>query len=254
MAGYRDPTAVFLRRLGGWVIDAGIVFVFLVLAEIYMVDHGTPVLLGDPQCDVSGYSCIGTADERYLVTDAEATTYNIVFGSAFVLLVLDFIVLQGLTGATVGKYACGIRLINKKERRPGLLRCTARLCFFWIDFFCWGLVGILAYNQSTNHRRVADMIAGTMVVHKGYLDERAAHAAGTKPYGGFAWTALGPPLPGGYAPPLPGYAIPPGYPSPASPPPGGYAPPPSYPPPPAPAPPTWAPPPPPGPDDRGTSP
>lgn len=202
MASYQDPTAVFLRRLGAWAIDIGLVFTFFVAAEVYGQLVGRRVPYGDPQCRVGWNSCLGEGSEVTLVEGTDAYIWGGLIILGFVFALANFIGLQGWKGATVGKFATGIRTVNARSENAGFGRCTLRTLFGWIDFLCSGLVGIVAYLTSKNHRRVADMIGGTVVVRKAYLDQRAAQPL--SPAGAPAMPVGMPPAAyGGYPPASP---------------------------------------------------
>lgn len=242
MAVYRDPTAVFAQRLGAFLIDLALVIAVFFVAQTYAFNNGEQFSGRPSSCDAAGSICVNSGSDTYLLTDGDASTYKYILMGAVVLALLNYVILQGLTGATVGKFALGIRTINGKDEPCGIGRAFLRTLFSPIDFLCSGLVGIVAYLRSKNHRRVADMIGGTTVVRKDFLIQRqmaaesgaaaaAAAAASATPRGGFANQE---PYPGAYGgatgAPLAGHgagspAMPPGPTIPAAPPgaPPGFA-------------------------------
>ncbi|MFT7619026.1 MAG: putative RDD family membrane protein YckC [Planctomycetota bacterium] len=67
---------------------------------------------------------------------------NILIGSSFratyvaeSVHFLHFVVLEGLTGASIGKRLMGLRVITKSGDRPGLLRAAMRLAVLEVPFF-----------------------------------------------------------------------------------------------------------------------
>jgi uncharacterized RDD family membrane protein YckC len=82
------------------------------------------------------------------------------------LLVL--VVLQGLTGATVGKVLAGIRVVGPDGNPPGVLRALLRTVFLVVDAFPYviPLLGWLVALGNSRHRRFGDYAAGTMVARR----------------------------------------------------------------------------------------
>jgi uncharacterized RDD family membrane protein YckC len=76
-----------------------------------------------------------------------------------------FAVMEGLFGASLGKYMTGLRVVAESGNRIGLPLSMARWALFAIDgplslFLC----GIIMSSTSRGHRRLGDKAASTYVV------------------------------------------------------------------------------------------
>jgi len=140
---------------------------------------------------------------------------------------LDLVLLQGMTGASIGKYVMSLRVVDAQGAPCGVGRAFLRWVLLIVDSLCF-IVGLLVASLTHPHRRIGDLAAGTYVVGVASLGRPVTGAPPAYQYG-YA------------APGAPGWA-PPG--APAPPPGWGTTPPPAWgaPPPPA-APPVWGPPP-----------
>jgi len=88
-------------------------------------------------------------------------------GSAWLLLivVLYYVLGEGLTGRTVGKLITGIRVVDPKTGgRPGLLSGVVRTALRLIDGIFAYLVAFLFVVNSDRRRRLGDIAAKTQVV------------------------------------------------------------------------------------------
>jgi len=234
-----DPTSVIGRRIGAFFIDAAIAtFVFAMIFFPLATKRTFGETLELPGChrkfdEPTQVECTNRA-----VFQIGDTVYEADGGPTFSLDVafalLYFGILPGLTGATLGKFATGLRVVDEDGRIANMGKSLVRWLLFAIDGpFTLFLCGLLTSILSKGHRRLGDMAAGTYVV--------AAQAVGNP-------IAVGGPVPV-YTPPMYG-APPPAYGGPpppvyGGPPPPPYgAPPPSYgapPPPPAGPGPQWDP-------------
>ena len=85
------------------------------------------------------------------------------------LSLLYLVVLQGLTGKTVGKLTTGIRTVREDGQVPGIGKALIRWLLLIVDdfpYFIPMLVGFVCALSSAGHRRVGDMGAKTFVVVK----------------------------------------------------------------------------------------
>jgi uncharacterized RDD family membrane protein YckC len=163
-----------------------------------------------------------------------------------VISLIYFTLMEGFFGATVGKFATGIRVVKEDGTKADFGVALIRNILRIIDGLFLYLVGAILVWTSPRKQRLGDRVAKTVVVEASSVG--AGPAGGPPP--GAAWV---PPVsPGGVAPPpipppppIPGapapVAAPPG---PVTPPPGPLSPPPGPVPPPDPGP---VPPPDPGP-------
>jgi uncharacterized RDD family membrane protein YckC len=176
-----DPTAVLGRRAGAYVVD------WLVLAAIpiaiFFASAGVTLWESPLTCaqieasgefDPSGRTCIDDIDVTLGDDEYNAVTFRTIApilagGFALLYLVVVQWILQGLTGATLGKAVFGIRTVNAGGTGPGLGKQLVR-GLLWIVpdglISCFGIpvVAALTAGLSRGHRRVGDMAAGTYVV------------------------------------------------------------------------------------------
>ena len=95
----------------------------------------------------------------------------------YVVLVLgllgEFIVLQGLTGYTPGKWLLGIRVVTANGQPPGIAAAIKRTIPLLFELY--GLVAIYAIWSHPHGQRFGDRWAGTYVVraHRGELPQPA---------------------------------------------------------------------------------
>ncbi|GAA1634649.1 RDD family protein [Actinoplanes couchii] len=75
-----------------------------------------------------------------------------------------YILLEGTTGRTVGKYATGIRVVSREGGSAGLVSAVVRTALRIIDGLAGYLVGLIIVVNSGQRRRLGDMAAKTLVV------------------------------------------------------------------------------------------
>ena len=79
----------------------------------------------------------------------------------------NFVILQGLTGRTIGKLLARICTVDAAGRPCGIGRATVRWLFLVVDafpYFVPMLVGFIVTVSSRNRQRVGDLVAKTWVV------------------------------------------------------------------------------------------
>jgi len=88
----------------------------------------------------------------------------------FVLVIANSVVLQGVTGASVGKHLVGIRTVDAEGKVCGVGKAFVRWLMWIVDAFpyCLPLVGFITFFSSKEHQRVGDRVAKTYVVDKQY--------------------------------------------------------------------------------------
>ena len=182
-----DPTAVMGRRVGAYLID-GLLVVLLTLLAV-LATGGLSEQKGLSDCtSVDGVICLQGGDRVYLVEGAPAWALFLVpLAYAVVISVL----IQGRTGATPGKAAFGVRVVDPGGRGPGVVRAFVRTLLLPVDLIgcVVPLVGPITASVSRGHRRVGDMAAHTFVVDRATTGRAIVMPA-----------ALAPPLPPGPAP------------------------------------------------------
>jgi len=163
-----DPTAVFGRRVGAFVIDSLVVLVpgvAIASTQYTSFDTSSTGMDGTDFCDEyieqEGGTCFSFGDTAYY-SDA---TFDAASLAPLGFSLLLFVVLQGLTGWTVGKVLLGLRTVKEDGSVVGIGKALVRWLLLVIDSLpCLGLVGLITAGTSTGHRRVGDMAAKTYVV------------------------------------------------------------------------------------------
>jgi uncharacterized RDD family membrane protein YckC len=211
-----DPTNVMGRRIGAWVID---VIPALVIGFV-VVGHGMTRVDGAQAnyCDLyrsvhgSGALCFQSGSTAYYSTSGFR-------GTGFLLSLIYWFalagVLQGVTGATLGKHMLGLRVVDANGNIAGVGKALLRTFIGVFEIgFCFPIALITALVTHP-HRRVGDFAAGTFVVATQSVGTPIGAARGASPYPP-AWTppptTWGPPPAGGTPPwgaPAPGWGAPP---------------------------------------------
>ena len=200
----RDTTAVMGRRIGAWVLDLAL-YLGLALALFFALSEWTPVpdgFVGDPcaaaesQVGDAASGCAELGDRVYLHSDLD----NRVQTALSVVYFAFFVVLQGRTGASPGKFLTGLRVVDERGARAGVLRSLVRTLLWVVDAAPWflPLVGFIVGLTSTGHRRVGDLAAGTFVVRKRDVGTPPLATATAAPGASWgapppAWPPTGPP-------------------------------------------------------------
>jgi uncharacterized RDD family membrane protein YckC len=115
---------------------------------------------------------LGTLFARMLGGGARAAGTSAETGAivlAIVVTLLNFGVLPGLTGLTLGKWAAGLRIKRVDEGNPGIGRALLRhFIGYPLSLVTFG-IGFLLAITTVQGRGLHDMIAGTVVVREGSL-------------------------------------------------------------------------------------
>lgn len=167
-SGGGDPTSVFGPRVGAAVVDGvavAVPYFAYTWSQVEYRDIGDTGLSGTEYCDrytdeIGGF-CVNVDDTVYYTDDAGGSSALILVGLAIAL----YVVLQGLTGWTIGKRLVGIRCVRADGSPPGVGRALVRWLLWIVDGLpCFGLVGVITALTTVGHRRVGDMAASTYVV------------------------------------------------------------------------------------------
>lgn len=95
---------------------------------------------------------------------AGGTVMEFGLATALVVALLDFIVLPGLTGWTLGKWVTGLRIERRDGERAGFLRTLLRHTVgYLLSLLTLGL-GFLLAAFNREGRALHDLLAGTVVV------------------------------------------------------------------------------------------
>jgi uncharacterized RDD family membrane protein YckC len=173
-----DPTDVIGRRVGAFAIDAAIVaVVFFVLAFALPVtkDYARPSA-ATAECDRINANdsqvCIPANETVYIYDSGEIVA---VVGVPALIWFLNAGLLTGLAGGSIGKLMVGLRVIRRSDgHRCGFWRGLLRGGMWIVDGapWCFPVVGLATGLSTRGHRRVGDMVAGTLVVATGSVGIR----------------------------------------------------------------------------------
>ena len=86
-------------------------------------------------------------------------------GALFVVVVLYYVLMEGLLGRTVGKMVTGIKVVDEATGgNPSMGQAVLRTILRIIDGIFGYLVGFIIVLASDRRRRLGDMAAKTLVV------------------------------------------------------------------------------------------
>jgi uncharacterized RDD family membrane protein YckC len=193
------PTQVIGRRVAAYLIDAigvGIVMlvVFLVLAHKVPKDTATS----------SVSSSLKIGDSKYTLSGGRFVVYALLYAAVWIVGRALF---ESRLGATPGKLALGLRVVDRDGGTRPELRTTLIRNLMWVvdalPYVFGPIAGFIAMLVSESDQRLGDRVAGTLVVR--------AEADAPVSEGGDRWTATpagaatpaapGAPAPGWYADP-----------------------------------------------------
>jgi len=217
-----DPTAVMGRRIVAFLVDSLLLVVVLAAvvtpqftsaaekrtwptesaatAHCNEVNSSLNDALNDRSDSGSSVSfksgdrlCVHVAEVTYELNPSDTNQLSVTFyGVLAVVVLLNSCLLQGLTGASVGKWLLGLRVVKVDGSRAGLGWNLLRTVLMIVDaVICCFIIGLVTASSTKGHKRVGDMAASTFVVSK-----RAAgspltipgvtpDAYGGQPYGGY---------------------------------------------------------------------
>lgn len=199
----RDPTAVVGRRITAYVVD-GFVGILALVVVLSLVKHDTfrnaPAdtcsILRARAADSSSVLCVRVAGRAWLWKRSDFLVAAYV---AAAIGIFNLVVLQALTGASVGKHALGLRVVNEQGEPAGFGRTIVRWLLLVVDGGIF-LIGLISMLSTRFHRRLGDLAAGTYVVGKASAGSPVGTAPMPVPYGG---PVFAPPAPGPMAVPGP---------------------------------------------------
>ena len=179
-----DPTAVMVRRVIAFYIDLA-VYAAALAAPLAVFAKSQPVgaVFSASQIDtLDRAGRIGESDVYvfrgdtvYTVTESELLTAGLIALGVFAFF---GVIVQGLSGRTIGKFVTGIRTVRPDGRRPGLIRAFVRELAWIVDGLPLSvavpLLGGVVALASTGRRRVGDMLARTYVVNRRYAGSEIA--------------------------------------------------------------------------------
>ena len=81
------------------------------------------------------------------------------------VMALYFVFLEGLAGATLGKWLLGLRVAQVDGSRPGLWKSVLRNVLRLVDSLpTLNILGVILISRSTERARFGDRLAGTRVI------------------------------------------------------------------------------------------
>ncbi len=81
------------------------------------------------------------------------------------IMALYIVSLEGLLGATLGKWVCGLRVIGIDGRRPGMWKSAVRNILRAVDSLpTLNILGVILILRSAERARFGDRVAGTRVI------------------------------------------------------------------------------------------
>jgi len=110
--------------------------------------------------------CINFGTTVYGGTSGDMATIGLII---LAFLLVFHVVLPTLTGFSPGKGIVGLRVVKQETMQTAGLGANLVRWLLWIVDafpFCFPLVGLITGLASDGHRRVGDMAASTVVVHK----------------------------------------------------------------------------------------
>jgi uncharacterized RDD family membrane protein YckC len=146
--------AGFFLRLPATIVDM-VVYCAICALLAYPVSRNLdwPLAAADPT------AFLNTLIEPELIAHAAG-----ILGLWIALWWCYFAVGWGLVGTTIGKWICGLRIVDHRGRRPiGLSRAFLRLAAYSISSVTLGMGHILILLRH-DHRALHDILAGTWVV------------------------------------------------------------------------------------------
>lgn len=183
MSPESDPTSVMGRRIGAVAIDGAIAFVpavavfFGSLTSMSLEErqeNDFRILDADQFCEEymeqegGGYFCFSDGDTVNYTDDGVVAAGLVLYGIAIAL----HVILQGITGASLGKLMTGLRVVDEHGNKAGFGRILVRWLLWIVDSLpAFGLVALITSLTTTGHRRVGDMVAKTHVVAKGAVGQ-----------------------------------------------------------------------------------
>lgn len=208
-------TKVVGWRVAAWIIDLipGIVL-FVVGVRTFGQERAVS-LFDETTNGASINATLSFGDTEYAATGADALK---VYALVLAWGLLNSVLLQGLTGGSVGKQLLGLRDVRPDGQVCGVGKALVRWLLLTVDAFPYfvPLVGFIMALSTKGNRRLGDMAANTYVVRAAHLGQPVQVEGQTGSYGGYGQPAQG------YGQPAQGYGQPPAA--------GGYGAPPPAPP------------------------
>lgn len=159
-----SPTKVVGRRTASWIIDF-VPSVVLFVVGVRTFGTPRPVSLFDDATTSGLHASLSFGDTEYVASGADALK---VFGLVLLWGLLNSVVLQGATGASIGKHLLGLRVVRPDGAVCGTTKALVRWLLLVVDAFPFfiPLVGFVMVLSSKGNRRLGDLAADTYVVRR----------------------------------------------------------------------------------------
>lgn len=167
-----DPTNVLGRRILAHCIDLGVLMA--VLIPIMLLQAKVHNSVGSGFCDDHGGSAKCFQSGNVAVELPHGTN-----GYTVAIIVYWIVVgaIEGAAGAFLGKRALGLRVVAQEGGPAGVGRGALRGVVMFVDStFCF-LVGLITASITRPHRRLGDMAARTLVMHRDNAERFSAESA-----------------------------------------------------------------------------
>jgi uncharacterized RDD family membrane protein YckC len=187
----RDPTDVVGRRVFAFVLDAVLIIAIVVIVFAVVSNRYTNAPAGSCATlreQSTGVTCVQIGSHVYSVSAART---NLLWFAGLASAFLDFVVLPGALGASIGKLMLGLRTVDANGALCGFGKALGRTILLIVDLFF--LIGLFIMIGSRPHKRIGDSAAGTFVVDTSDVGAAVVRAAGPQPEYAYAQPSWGAP-------------------------------------------------------------
>lgn len=174
---HTDPTNVTGKRIGAWVIDLIIYFVFSMVLTFAM--GGGPEVVSEefPNSAAAAAYCEGWElnNNGFCVHTGDSTQGTVLAVESsiaswvpWLLHFAAYVVISGMMGGSLGKLAVGLRVVTPDGQLAGMGKHLLRTVLWVADAFTCAVpvLGGILMVTTRGHRRVGDMAASTFVIEK----------------------------------------------------------------------------------------
>lgn len=122
---------------------------------------------------------LGSLSGIFMVLNPDS---NVHISLILLIVALYYIVLEGLTGYTLGKVITRIKVVNNEGYAPGLIKSLIRSALRLIEvnpFFFGGIIAGIVCLSTARRQRIGDLAAGTFVITvrdlKDFFEKKEKH-------------------------------------------------------------------------------
>lgn len=154
--GNIPPVSVFtatpasiLSRFLAWMIDIAVIWAAIIFLVVVLEVFG-----------------LSTSTEPDFRTQSEQSAVEAGQNVAVLFLTYGYVVIaERITGKTVGKKIMGIKVVNKYDgEHITIWQSLGRNLLRLVDFFPFGLIGLISMEKSDHNQRVGDRAVGSIVI------------------------------------------------------------------------------------------